>query len=87
MRHACEAETSVALYLYPEKVRINAMKEKDIVFVDFREYLFHEKSDSPDGYIGCLGYPKSATADKGKIIVERMIEKAKSEYYKYALLP
>lgn len=86
MRHACEAETSVALYLYPDKVRVNAMKEKDIVFDDFREYLFHKKSNSPDGYIGCLGYPKSATADKGKIIVERMIEKAKNEYYKYALL-
>jgi len=69
--------------LYHEKVRIDAIREKDIVFEDFREYLFHEKTDMPDGYIACLGCPKSATAKKGKIIVERMIEKAISEYNKY----
>jgi len=85
MRHACEAETSIALYLYPEKVRIEAIKESDIDFNDFRDYLLHEKSDMPDGYIGCLGYPKSASADKGKILVERMKERVISEYYKYTL--
>lgn len=82
MRHACEAETSVSMYLYPEKVRIDSMREHDIVFDDFREYLFHENTETPDGYIGCLGFPKSASAQKGKIIVERMKEWVINEYYK-----
>lgn len=80
MRHACEAETSIALYLYPEKVRTMAIKESDIVFDDFREYLFHENPGKPDGYVGCLGYPKSATANKGKLLVERMIKWVINEY-------
>jgi len=80
MRHACEAETSIALYLYPEKVRTMSINESDIVFDEFREYLFHENYDKPNGYIGCLGYPKSATAKKGKILVEKMIERVINEY-------
>ncbi|MDU6265373.1 MAG: creatininase family protein [Anaerocolumna aminovalerica] len=82
MRHSCEAETSVSLYLYPEKVRTSLIEEQDIVFEDFREYLFHEKCEKPDGYIGCLVYPKSATKEKGKILVEKMIERTIKEYRK-----
>ena len=82
MRHACEAETSVALYLYPDKVRTLIMEERDIEFKDFREYLFHENCSKPDGYIGCLGYPKSATAEKGRILVAKMVERTINEYYK-----
>lgn len=59
----------------------NSIKESDIVFDEFREYLFHEKNDKPDGYIGCLGYPNSASAKKGKILVEKMIERVINEYY------
>jgi len=82
MRHSCEAETSIALYLYPEKVRTSLIEEKDIVYEDFREYLFHEKCEEPDGYIGCLGYPKSATKEKGKTLVEKIIERTIKEYRK-----
>lgn len=82
MRHSCEAETSIALYLYPEKVRTSLIEEQDIVYEDYREYLFHEKCEKPDGYIGCLGYPKSATKEKGKILVEKIIERTIKEYRK-----
>lgn len=75
IRHACEAETSVALYLYPEKVRMDKIKEHDIVYEQFKEYLFHQKVEKPEGYVGCLGYPSVATAKKGKIIVERMLNR------------
>lgn len=56
------------------------IEEKDILFVNFREYLFHEKCEKPDGYIGCLGYPKSATKEKGEILVKKMLEKTINEY-------
>lgn len=81
MRHSCEAETSVALYLYPEKVRTSVIEEKDIVYEDFKQYLFHENCDKPEGYIGCLGYPGAASADKGKVLVQRMIGMIIREYH------
>jgi creatinine amidohydrolase len=70
------------MYLYPDKVRTSMIEEKDIVFEDFREYLYHENCGIPDGYIGCLGYPKSATAEKGKVLVEKMIDRTINEYKK-----
>lgn len=80
MRHACEAETSIALYLFPEKVRISSITENDIRFEDFKQYLYHENTEKPDGYLGCLGFPKSATAEKGKKLVNRMKDRTISEY-------
>ena len=79
IRHACEAETSVALYLYPEKVRFDQIQEHDIPYEQFKEYLFHEKVNKPEGYVGCLGYPSAATAEKGKIIVDRMVNRMLKE--------
>jgi len=75
IRHACEAETSVALCLYPEKVKMEAIREHDIPFEDFRKYLFHEDSSLPEGYAGNLGYPSYATKEKGNIFVNRMIDR------------
>jgi len=80
MKHACEAETSVALYLYPGKVRMNLIKEHDIPYEVFEDYLFHRNEGKPDNYVGNLGFPSSATADKGEILVKRMIEKMMSDY-------
>jgi len=79
IRHACEAETSVALLLYPEKVKMELVREHDIPYDNFRKYLFHEESNPPQGYVGNLGYPSSATKDKGDKIVNRMIEKMINE--------
>ena len=83
IRHACEAETSLALFLYPEKVKMESVREHDIQFDDFKKYLFHEESDLPHGYVGNLGYPSAATQNKGKIIANRMIDNAISECYDF----
>lgn len=74
IRHACEAETSVALYLWPELVRKNEIREYDIAFDNFKEYLFHKNDKQPPNYVGCLGFPSYATEKKGGIIVQRMKE-------------
>ena len=74
IRHACEAETSVALFLYHEKVKMESVREHDIQFEDFKKYLFHEESSLPEGYVGNLGYPSYATKEKGRIIVNRMVD-------------
>ncbi|HOB19768.1 MAG TPA: creatininase family protein [Candidatus Atribacteria bacterium] len=83
IRHACEAETSVALYLYPEKVKMESVREHDIPFDDFRKYLFHEAGDLPEGYVGSLGYPSFATKDKGSRIIARMIDRMIDECYDF----
>lgn len=80
MRHACEAETSIAMYLFPEHVRVSSIIEMDIECDRFREYLFHENNNQPDGYNGCLGFPKSATAEKGKKLVNKMKDRTINEY-------
>ncbi len=74
MRHACEAETSIALYLYPDKVKMNCVKEYDIPFEKFKEYLYHENTNQPENYTGCLGFPSLATKEKGEILVNRILE-------------
>lgn len=72
MKHACEAETSIALYLYPEKVRVDKIEEYDIPIENFIPYLQHERDDRIENYVGCLGFPSKATKEKGETLVGRM---------------
>lgn len=80
IRHACEGETSLALYLFPERVRLSWARTHDIPYKDFRPYLFHEASGQPEGYVGSLGHPEAATAQKGQIIWTRMVERLLAQY-------
>ena len=82
IRHACEAETSIALYLYPQRVRMSSLREHDVPYTIFEDYLFHRIESEPDGYVGNLGFPSSASPDKGEILVERMTEKMLDDYNK-----
>jgi creatinine amidohydrolase len=83
IRHACEAETSVALFLYPQKVKMESVREHDIKFDDFEKYLLHEVNDLPEGYVGNLGYPSFATKEKGSKIISRMIDSMINECYDF----
>lgn len=80
MRHACEAETSIALYLYPQKVKMPLVREHDVPYSVFKDYLFHRIESQPDSYVGNLGFPSAASAEKGRILVNRMIEKMLADY-------
>ena len=53
---------------------MESVREHDIQFEDFKKYLFHEESSLPEGYVGNLGYPSYATKEKGRIIVNRMVD-------------
>lgn len=81
-KHACEAETSIALYLFPDEVHMEKIKEYDIPFDEFKECLYHQTSAQLKGYVGCLGFPSYATKDKGKVIVGRMYDRMLSQYNK-----
>ena len=82
-RHACESETSVMLYLYPELVDMDKAKDFDIAIEDFMPYLEHKRDDMVDGYIGNVGYSTIATKEKGKVIYERMMKNLESIIEKY----
>ena len=71
------------LYVYPEKVKMESVREHDIPFDDFRKYLFHEDSNLPEGYVGSLGYPSFASKDKGSRIIKRMIDRMISECHDF----
>jgi creatinine amidohydrolase/Fe(II)-dependent formamide hydrolase-like protein len=75
-RHAGEAETSVMMYLYPERVRRAETHDFETPFEDFRPYLWHEKAEAIEGSPGNQGYPSWASAEKGKELWSRMKEHA-----------
>ena len=82
-RHACESETSVMLYLYPELVDMNVAKDFDIPITTFMPYLEHKNDKPIEGYIGNVGYSTFATKEKGKVIYERMIKNLEDVVKKY----
>jgi creatinine amidohydrolase len=65
-KHACEAETSVMLYLFPERVRRAEMRDFEITFEEFLPYFRHEKTEAIAGSPGNQGYPSWASAQKGE---------------------
>ena len=82
-RHACESETSVMLYLYPELVDMSVAKDFDIPIDEFMPYLEHKRDDKIEGYIGNVGYSTFATKEKGKIIYERMMKNLEEKIDKF----
>jgi len=82
VRHACEGESSELLFLYPEKVRKERIKDRDIAYPQFKSYLYHEKDTPPENYNGSLGFPSCATAEKGRRIIERGIQAMMEQFYK-----
>lgn len=83
IRHACEAETSIALYLFPELVKMEKIKEYDIEYTAFEPYLFHKIIEQPAGYAGSLGYPSFASREKGEAILSRMKDYMFNEYREF----
>jgi creatinine amidohydrolase/Fe(II)-dependent formamide hydrolase-like protein len=61
---------------------MDCVREHDIPYSIFEDYLFHRKTDEPEGYVGNLGFPSAASAEKGKILVERMMAKMMADYHR-----
>jgi creatinine amidohydrolase len=62
--HACEAETSLMLYLHPEKVKMEHAVDTEVEIKDGQ--LVPTKS-------GVFGHPTKATKEKGKLIFKRIV--------------
>lgn len=81
VRHACEGETSEIWYMHPDVVRHEKTEDRDTAFPQFKAYLYHEKEVPPAGYNGSLGFPSYASAEKGRLIVERGIQAMMAQFY------
>lgn len=66
--HACEAETSLMLYLHPEKVDMSRAVDEEIV-EDKYAVRGLKKTKS-----GVFGYPTKASKEKGKALFKRILE-------------
>ncbi len=71
-KHACEAETSVMLHLFPDKVRRENIRDFETPLEEFQPYLQHLKDTPIPASPGCQGYPSAATPQKGAQLVARM---------------
>lgn len=71
-KHACEAETSVMMHLYPKTVRRAAIQDFETPIVEFKPYLLHEKTEAIAGSPGNQGYPSYASAEKGRKLFSLM---------------
>lgn len=72
IRHACEAEASLALHLFPDLVRKNLLRDDGLTTeppVKGLIWHFDEMTEE-----GSLGYATLATAEKGKAIFDAAVE-------------
>ncbi len=76
VKHVCEVETSVMLYLFPDKVRIEKIEDFEIPEEQMKAYLTHECTNAIPGSPGCQGYPSAASKEKGQAIVRRMKQRS-----------
>ncbi len=67
--HAGEAETSLMLHLYPDKVQMERALDEEIEFEKFSMTRSVKLTES-----GVWGTPTKATKEKGKALFERMVE-------------
>ncbi len=77
VEHAGEVETSLALFLFPEEVRVDRIRDGEEGEAELRFLAFPEgvaNGPPPTGWSGAEGFPSSATAEKGRLIFERCLE-------------
>jgi creatinine amidohydrolase len=67
--HACEAETSLMLYLHPEKVDMGKAVDEEIVI---EGGLKKTKS-------GVFGTPTKATKEKGRLLLDRIVKELRAK--------
>ena len=75
MGHACEFETSMMMYLRPDLVRKDKIKDDPLVEDPALRGLFlgedmYQRTDH-----GCVGYPELATAEKGQKFLAAAVER------------
>lgn len=74
--HACEVETSLALHLFPDLVRMELAVDAPEGVGESRFDAYPEgvaDSPPPEGWSGAEGCPSRASAEKGRLIFQRCL--------------
>ena len=69
--HGGELETSLMLFLAPERVRTDQIADFVPEGDDFRRYMRARMPTPPPGSQGAVGRPSHANAEKGRLVYER----------------
>lgn len=72
--HAGEVETSLLLHLDPRRVRLDRV-EDELDSALYRRYVRGRMATPPNGSSGVFGHPSRATAEKGRAIYRRYLDK------------
>ncbi len=72
-QHAGEAETSLMLYLYPDRVRLDRAEDVPLSDEQLRRYDPHHLPPPPPNGPGVVGIPTASTSEKGRAIYERIL--------------
>lgn len=72
--HAGELATSLLLHLEPELVRTDAIEDLELPVETVRGLRAGEEPEPPPGSPGVVGHPSRATAEKGRMIFEHLVE-------------
>lgn len=71
--HACEAETSLMLFLYPELVHMDRARDFELEPEEYQRYLRDQMPAPPRGGAGVVGNPLAASTDTGRAIYDRIL--------------
>jgi creatinine amidohydrolase len=73
--HAGEVETSLLLYLAPERVRIDRVQDRPLEGPrEYRKYVRGRQPTPPEGTGGAVGRPSLASEDKGQRLYRRYLD-------------
>ena len=73
MGHACEIETSMMMHLRPDLVRTDAIADDPDLTPPGLSGLFWPRDFGRSTDHGAVGYPESASAETGRLLLEAMI--------------
>lgn len=77
IRHACEAEASLMLFLHPELVRVRELRDDGLTSVPPLKSVVHHFDEITEE--GSLGFATLASAEKGRRLFEAAVKGAASE--------
>ncbi len=73
-QHAGEVATALMLYLAPELVRVDAVRDRVLSPSQVRQLVIGEEPVPPEGSDGVLGRPSLASAEEGRNIYEYLVD-------------
>jgi creatinine amidohydrolase len=72
--HAGELETSLLLYLAPDRVRADRIRDRPLEGMsEYRKYVRGKQPTPPPGSEGVVGRPSLGTAEKGRLMYQRYL--------------